>query len=210
MSTILKIPMVDSFYDELDDAFIDQKETAHDFIWKQIRTLCRDAKMGKLNKSCVVNIYKDGMPVQDTIKLRGLELEELPNDPEWIPKNMEKDEIKYFEHQVTDKTLEYLKLFASFSVLRHRKFGESIITENESKLAEMIKNKANEKMIQDAKKGFDETVKNFDEGIPKCIEQVIFTAVYPAIHKQVTENVERSFDKENEELYPKKEVVKAT
>ena len=52
MSTILKVPMLDTFFEELDDAFIDEDGSAHDFIWGELKKLCRDAKMGKLQKRC--------------------------------------------------------------------------------------------------------------------------------------------------------------
>ena len=159
MSTKLQIPMLDTFYEELDDAFIDEKQTAHEFIWEQLRGLCRDAKMGKLQKSCVVNVMKNGQPTQEVIKLRGLELKELASDPSWKPDKVEADEIKFFEHSVTDKTLKYLQLFASFSLLRHEKYGESIVNENKEKLAKLMLDKADQKIIDDARKTYEDAEK---------------------------------------------------
>jgi hypothetical protein len=203
MSQLVKIPLTTDFFDELDDAFIDQKETAHDFIWGELRKLCSDAKMGKLNKSCVVTFMKDGKQAQDVVKLRGLELEELPSNPEWIAKNMEKDEVKYFEHKVTDKTMEYLKLFSSFAILRHEKFGEAIAEEQEAQLKKMSQANKSEKEIDEARKRNLEALEKFNESKPKCIEECVFNAIYPAVYRHVTANVDKSLDKENEELYPK-------
>ena len=207
----IRIPLPDLIFDELEDAFIDNdKQSDHDFIWGLIRGLCRDAKLGKLNKLCTVNIIKDGQPIQDQIKLKGYELEIVESYPEWIPKNMDKEDIKYFEHKVTDKTWEYIKLYCSFAVLRHTKYADSLEEENEKRLAKMIESKASEKIINDAKENFEKTNKTFRESTPKYVEEILFNSIYPPVHKQVTENVDKEFDKENEEMYPKKEAVKKT
>lgn len=202
--------MTDSIYDELDDAFIDEKQTAHDFVWGLIRHLCKDAKLGKLNKICQVNIIKDGAPSTEAVKLKGLTLDELPSDPNWIPRNMELEDIKYFEHSISDKTLKYLKLYGSFTLLRHTRYAESLDEDSARKVQKLEDDQVDPKQIEEAKKGFSEASQKFKDSFPKCMEEVIFNAVYPSIHKKVTENVEKMFDKENEEFYPKKEAAPKT
>lgn len=205
--TIIRIPMPDSIYEELDDAFVDDpKITAHDYVWLQIRSLCKDAKLGKLNKTCTVNVIKDGIQTQDHVKLRGLELPTPPHDAKWMPKNMEKNEVKYFEHKVTDKTYEYLKLYCSFTVLRHTKYADSIEDDNNRKIAELEAKK--DKNIAETKENFSKGIVKFREAVPKCFEEILFNSVYPYIHKKITENVETEFDKENEEMYPKEKAAK--
>lgn len=202
---IIKIPMVDTIYEELDDAFIDEKETSHDFVWRLIRDLCKDAKMGKLNKICSVNVLKDGKPQQESVKLKEIELEELPSNPDWIPKNIDKDDVKYFEHKVTDKTWEYLNLFSSFTILRHQKYGESLEIENNKKLAKMEQDpNIKKELLEDARKNFGESIEKFNGIVPKCLEEVVFSAIYPKISQYVNQNIDKALDKENEELYPKK------
>jgi hypothetical protein len=207
---IVRIPFMDIFLDELEDAFIDQKETAHDFVWGQMRKICSDAKMGRLNKSCTVSFMKDGKPTQDIVKLRGLELEELPSDPGWIAKNMEKDEVKYFEHKVTNKTMEYLRLFSSFALLRHDKFGDAIEKENAKQIEQLRAADKSEAEIDEVKKNHSEALAKFKESRPTCIEECIFNAIYPEVYRHVTANVDKSLDKENEELYPKVETPATT
>ena len=207
---ILKIPMPDSVFDELEEAYMsNEKETSHDFIWGLIRGLCRDAKLGKLNKMCTINIIKDGAPAQEQVKLRGFELVQAESYSDWIPENLEKDEIKYFEHKVTDKTIEYLKLFCSFAILRHTKYSDSIEEDNERKLAKMIQNKATDSQIQDAKENSDKALTKFRETTPKYFEEILYNTVYPQVHRKITENVDKEFDKENEEMYPKEAVKTA-
>lgn len=205
--TIIKIPMPDSIFDELDDAFVDDpKITAHDFVWLQVRALCKDAKLGKLNKTCNVNVMKDGMQAQEQIKLRGYKLPEAPSDAKWIPPNMEKDEVKYFEHKVTDKTFEYLKLYCSFAILRHTEYADSIEEDNNRKIAELEAKK--DKNVAEIKENYGKAIVKFREAAPKCFEEILFNSVYPHIHKKVTENIEVEFDKENEEMYPKEKAAK--
>ena len=205
MADLVKIPMPDSIFDELDDAFVGEKESAQDFVWGLIRNLCKDAKLGKLNKVCTVNAIKDGVQVQEQIKLKGFELDIVPSDPYWIPQNIDKEDIKYFEHKVTDKTMEYLRLYASFAVLRHKKYADSIEAENNKKLDKMMVDKVDPKITDEAKENYSAAVKKFREGTPKCLEEIVFNSVYPSIHQKVNDNIDKELDKENEEMYPKED-----
>ena len=201
---IIRIPMPDSIFDELDDIYIEnEKETSHDFVWGLVRSLCKDAKLGKLNKTCTVNVIKDGQAAQDQVKLRGFELPVAESYSDWLPQKLDRDEIKYFEHKVTDKTMEYLRLFCSFAKLRHTKYADSLSEDNERKLAKLVESNTSEKAITDAKEGFDKALVKFRDAEPKYLEEIVFNAVYPHIHRKVTENVEKEFDRENEEMYPK-------
>lgn len=202
MSNILRIPMPDSIYDELDDAFIDEKDTAQKFIWEQIRALCRDAKVGKLNKVCTVNVIKDGVPATENLKLREFELAQVSHDPSWLPPDMDATEVKYYEHKITDKTLEYLRMYCSFTLLRHNKYADSIEEDNTKRLKKIIETKPEQKLIEDAKENFAKTVDRFRDATPKCLEEIVFNGVYRAIHAKIVENIDREFDKENEEMYP--------
>lgn len=206
MSTILKIPFDKEFLSELEDAFIDKKETAEDFIWGEIRRLCKDAKLGKLNKSCVVSVLKNGQQIQDTIKLKDVELHDAPSDPSWIPPLVEKEDVTYYEHKITDKTLEYLELYASFSLLRHDEWANSVVKHNEELLEKMRENTDTEqKVIDDAEAEFTKTKEGLEDQAPHCLEQCIYAAIYAPIHKHVSDNIDVMFDKENEEANPKEE-----
>ena len=200
---VVRIPLPDLFFEELDDAFVGEKEDSHDFIWGLLRKCCSDGKMGKLNKSCTITTFKDGQQVNDTVKLRGLELEEIQSDPNWIAKTMEKDEVKYFEHKVTDISWKYLKLFGSFQLLRHDKLKEAIIEANEQAIQKMIDQKKSSEEIQEAQEKQIDGLQKFDENRPTCLEECIYIHIFPQIYRKVTENVDQSLDKENESLYPK-------
>lgn len=200
---IVRIPLTDLFFEELDDAFVGEKETSHEFIWGLLRKCCSDGKMGKLNKSCTISTIKDGQQVQDVVKLRGLELEEIESNPNWIAKTMDEDEVKYFEHKVTNASWKYLKLFGSFQLLRHDRLGEAIVEANEKAIEKMIADKKSPEEIEKAKKNQIEGLQKYQENRPTCIEECVYVHIFPQIYRKVTENVDLSLDKENESLYPK-------
>jgi hypothetical protein len=209
MSTVLKIPMSKDFLDELEDAFIDKDESSHDFVWKEIRRLCKDAKLGKLNKSCVVSIIKNGQQIQDTVKLREVTLVDVESDPKWIPNSLEQDDVGYFEHSVTDKTLKYLKLYASYSILRHQKYAQSVTEENAKLIQKMQEANTKQSIIDDARETHKKTDETIARGLPSCIEEAVYAGIFSVIHAHVAANIDAQFDKENEEMYPKEKPIPA-
>lgn len=204
-SQILKLPLTSEMFDELEEIFVGEKETAHDFVWGLVRKLCKDAKMGKLAKQCTVNSFDKGQQIQKQIKLKGLELEEVPSDPDWLPDQLEKDDVTYFEHKITDKTFKYLKLYCQFAVLRHTEYAKGLESENNRKLQSMRDGNAKPEMLADAEENFKTAVEKFLESTPKSMEEILYTAIYPTIHQHVAQAMDAIFDKENEEMYPKEE-----
>lgn len=208
---IIRIPMPDSIYDELDDAFVgNEKETAHDFVWKLIRGLCRDAKLGKLNKVCTVNIVEDGQTKQEPVKLRGYELPIAESNPEWAPENLDKEDVKYFEHKITDKTSEYINLFCSFAILRHQKYVESLRVDQEKQIEKLIEDNTSVDTIDKMKENFEKILEKFSKAEPKYVEEILTNSIYPQIQQQIVKNIDMEFDKENEEMYPKEDPKKTS
>ena len=208
MSHLLKIPFDKEFLSELEDAFIDKDETASDFVWKEIRKLCKDAKLGKLNKTCVVNILQNGKQISETVKLKDITLEEIASDPKWIPNLHEKQDIAHYEHSVTDTTMKYLKLFASFSVLRQQKWSESVMQENDKMLQRMKEDpKTEQNIIDDAIEAFKKNQKILDDAKPRCLEDAIYSSISNSLYKHVSDNIDTMFDKENEAAKQEKSVA---
>lgn len=215
------IPLTDDFYEEVEDAFIDKPITAQKFIFDLIKVMCKDAKAGKLNKSCSVNIIENGSIKQEFVKLKEVNLEDykLPSNPEWLPKDMDKDSVRLWEHNVTDKTMEYIELFCKFVGLRFQRYNESVsnVAEDRTlKLREELE-KAPEntkavlqKQLEEFVKATVEGDKKTQEGIPKCIEECIYSQIYPKLHEEVMKNMDTEFDKEFEEMYPPPKKVAPT
>jgi len=218
MPHTLKIPLTNEFYDELEDAFIDKPVSVQKFIFGLIKGMCKDAKAGKLNKSCSVNLIKDGQVQQDFVKLKDVNLAEftLPANPDWLPKDLEKQDARSWEHQITDKTMEYLSMYCQFVGLRFAKYNESVDKVSIDKIAklkeELAKAPTNEtipKQIEAEQKIFDDGKKRTQEALPKSIEECVYTQIYPKLHQEVMQNMDTEFDKEFEEMYPPPKKVTA-
>lgn len=220
MPQTLTIALTDTFYDEVEDAFIDKPQDAHQFIWGLIKGMCKDAKAGKLNKSCSVNLLDEitGQVKPEFVKLKDLDLTkyDLPSDPNWLPKDMEKKDVRNWEHKVTDKTMEYIKLYCQFVGIRFERYNESVMNVEQAKvdkLKESLEKTAEENKphlqtaIDEAVKRFEEMQKSNEENLPKCIEHCVYNQIYPQLHQEVLKNMDAEFDKENEEMYPQKKKV---
>lgn len=202
-TTLIKIPILDTIFKGLEEAFIGEESNYHDFVWKQISTVLRDARAGELTKSCSVSVIKNGKQESETVRLKEVKLENIPSNPKWIPENMDASEVKYLEHKFTETEMKFLKLGASFSILRHSKFSESLRNENQIGINKMISNNAQPQQIEDAKAESKTTMELFEKGKPKCLEQVLYNAIYPPIYKKVMEDLDDIINKEHEQTYPK-------
>jgi hypothetical protein len=64
----------------------------------------------------------------------------------------------------------------------------------------MISKNAKPELIEDAKAQSKRTMELFEKGRPKCLEQVVYNAVYPAIYKKVMEDLDNVIQKEHEQI----------
>jgi hypothetical protein len=220
MPHTLTIPLTDTFYDEVEDSFIDKKIDSHQFIWELIKGMCKDAKAGKLNKSCSINLVdeKTGQIKPEFVKMKDVDLKKytLPSDPTWLPKDMERKDVRNWEHKVTDKTMEYIQLYCQFVGIRFEKYNESVMKVEQGKVEKLKQALANatdetrpsiQKSIDEAAKRFEELEKSNAANLPKCIEHCVYNQTYPQLHQEVIKNMDSEFDKENEEMYPQKKAV---
>ena len=227
MPFTLKIPLTDTFFDEVEDAFIDKPIDAQRFIFDLVKGMCKDAKAGKLNRSCSVNIIENGQIKQEFVKLTDVNLADftLESDPNWLPKDLEKQHSRNWEHKVTDKTMEYVRMYCQFVGLRFQKYNESTTAEAQKRIDKLTKELATapetlpsppdpkgatatkamlQEQIEVEKKRMEEGNKKNEETVPKNIEECIYSQIYPKLHKSVMDNLEQEFDKEFQEMYPSK------
>ena len=225
MPFTLNIPLTDTFYDEVEDAFIDKPITAQRFIFDLVKTMCKDAKAGKLNRSCSVNVIENGQIKQEFVKLSEVKLEDysLQSDPNWLPKDLDKAHTRNWEHKVTDKTMEYVKMYCQFVGLRFSKYNESTQNAFQERIDKLNKEletapetlpdppdpkgaRSTKRMIQEQieveKKSMEVQIKKAEETVPKNIEECIYSQIYPRLHKEVMNNLEKEFDNEFSEMYP--------
>ena len=216
MSHLIKIPFTEEVYEQLDEVFAGEDEDLNKFIFDIVKAKCKDAKTGIFNKKIAFNKYRadSPQPVPEFVKLKECKLEnyELPFNPSWLPEEVEGENVKYWEHKLTDKTYHFLQEFAKMTMFRIEKFHASITEFNEHEIenlnAEMKEAKDNKekRTIEDKlkllKADFEEFKKNKEEAIPVCFEQVIYNEVYPQVQQRLFANMDAEFDKEFEEVYP--------
>ncbi len=233
MPFTIKIPLTDTFYDEVEDAFIDKPIDAQKFIFDLVKSMCKDAKAGKLNRTCSINIIENGQVKQEFAKLSEVNLNEfiLESDPNWLPKDLDKSTVRYWEHKVTDKTMEYLRMYCQFVGLRFKKYNDSILKGGQERVDKLKKElttapetlpsppdpkgaRATKKMIQDQivteTKLLDDQTKKAEASVPKNIEEAVYGQIYPKLHKSVMDNLDQEFDKEFQQMYPSKTPPKPT
>lgn len=217
MTHEISIPMTREMYDELDDAFIDDDkvEDARQFVWQLIRGLCRDAKLGKMAKSCSYQAMNSaGSFEQKTEKLKDISETALPSDPAWLPEQLEGEEVSRWTHKVSDRTWEYLELFSKFASFRQARFEASMVQYEEQVLkdlreeAEKSRTSASKRAVDDHIKASGKARVEREKQAPRCIEQAVYVSIWQQLFNRVAQNVDAMFDKENEELYPKKEESK--
>ncbi len=218
MPFTISIPLTDTFFDEVEDAFIDKPIDAQRFIFDLVKSMCKDAKAGKLNRSCSVNIIENGQIKQEFVKLTEVNLADftLESDPTWLPKDLDKQNARNWEHKVTDKTMEYIRMYCQFVGLRFKKYNESTRKAGQDRIDKLTKelatapetgqkNKATlQEQIGVETKAMEEANKKAEETVPKNIEECIYSQIYPKLHKQVMDNLDQEFDKEFQEMYPAK------
>lgn len=225
MPFTISIPLTDTFYDEVEDSFIDKPITAQKFVFDLVKSMCKDAKAGKLNRSCSINVIENGQIKQDFVKLNDVNLGEftLESDPNWLPKDLDKKSMRKWEHKVTDKTMEYVRMYCQFVGLRFRKYNESVQKGSQERIDRLIKEletapdnlpsppdpkgaRNTKSMLQEQigveTKRRDDQAKKAQEAIPKNIEECVYSQIYPKLHKEVMDNLEQEFDKEFGEMYP--------
>lgn len=225
MPFTLNIPLTDTFYDEVEDAFIDKPITAQRFIFDLVKTMCKDAKAGKLNRSCSVNVIENGQIKQEFLKLNDVNLDDytLESDPNWLPKDLDKVNARNWQHKVTDKTMEYVKMYCQMVGLRFEKYNESGKKEGQERIDKLKKEletapdilpsppdpsgaRATKAMLLEQvvveTKRMEEGLKKAEETVPKNIEECIYSQIYPKLHQEVMNNLEKEFDHEFNEMYP--------
>ena len=69
----------------------------------------------------------------------------------------------------------------------------------------MIQDNASVDTIEKMKENFEKSLEKFSKAEPKYVEEILTNSIYPQIQQQIIKNIDREFDKENEEMYPKEE-----
>jgi hypothetical protein len=183
---VVKIFLVDDAYVELEDAYVDKEKDLRAEVFQQIKTLCKSAKMTKVNKKLVVNLKETNDETaaremkQDTVPLGDVNLEKykIVHNADWIPEKMDKDEARTYTQKVGDNTWKYLELFYQIYCARIDLYNDSLEMPGEKK------EKAD---------------------MPECFEQVMHEQLVSALNQIIMKNIEKEFDSEFKEIGEKEE-----
>lgn len=205
--------MTEEFYDEIEETFVDKDIEAHKFIFQQVKNMVKDAKTSKLTNSAAVRRLENGQMVNDTIKLKDYDLKkyELPSDPNWIPDELKGETVKHWIHKTTDKSFQYIKLYAQIVAIRFEFFNKSATENSNERIQEAQKRyddapapqkEAFLRALEQEKKSAQAQEKKREEDTPKYFEQVIYNHIFTPLQKKVVENMDSELDKEFEQVYP--------
>ena len=190
MAHQIKVFLAEEALIALEDHFVEKDEDAlRKFVFDQVKGLARTAKLVKMNKSFSGNVeIKDGEPDEtklETWYLKDVNLAKftLKEDPNWLPKNVDKDDVKTYILKVGEKTWNALQIFVQTHCARIKFYNDSL-DENDRRYK----------------------IKKLDK--PECFEQVIHESIIPGIFTKIAANIdeelEKEFDKVNEPPEKKK------
>lgn len=168
-----------------EDHFEDSEELRK-FVFEQVKQLAKGAKLIRMNKSFTGVIEKDGNRKQETFYLKDINLDHhsIDSDPTWLPKNIQKNDVKYYTLKIGEKTWDALQLFSKINVARTDLYNKSL----------------------------DKSDKDYDDKLmdkPKCFEQIIQENLIIQVYEKIGKNIDDELEKEDEELNkPKKKEKK--
>ena len=204
MSTIVQIPMNEETRIALEDVFVDEANMdARKFVFDAIKNACQDAKRCARNKITPVNQRDDnGTPKQEEYKLKDVNLEDYTqnDNPKWLPKNLDEEDNKPIELKLGDNTMKYLKIFGQLVTIRHEQYNmaeEKYMTTQ----AEEMKMKLNTAQYEQFLKSQETQKTNRLEQVPSCLQEAIFTSVWPTIQQKIDQSDGKMFEEEYKEIY---------
>ena len=214
MSTTVKIPMNEETRIDLEDCFVDTPNTdARKFVFDNLKQACQDAKRSVRNKVTPVNRrQEDGAMKQEEFELKGIDLEKftLPSNEAWLPKGMSAEDNNPIELKLGDSTMKFLKHFGQLVIIRHEQYNmaeEAYLAATEAK---MMENGAKPEQIESWKKQQESIKATRLEAVPNCLEQAIYTSIWPMLVQKLDMSDGKIFEDEYKEIYKQPEETKPT
>lgn len=191
----IKVFLAEEALIALEDHFVEKDEDAlRQYIFSLIKGLAKNAKLIRMNKSFASNVeIKGGEPNETKEKiwyLKDVNLDKftLEEDSSWIPKSLDKDDLKIYSIKVGETTWEALQIYVQAHCAKIKFYNDSL-DENDKR----YKIKLIEK--------------------PACFEQVVYESIIPQIYQKIdaSNDVEfqKEFDKINEPPEKKKKEKKS-
>lgn len=175
----VKVFLTEDALTQLEDAYLDKEDELRKLIFNKVKELAKGGKMCKIQKNFAAQIWnpEEKKFKQEVYSLKKERLEDYdPGDnPEWIPKEMDKEDTKYYALQVGDKTWEYLVVICQVLVARITKFNESL---------DMSREDHKEQKME----------------LPECREQIFHEQLIQLVTGKIMESVADEFEEEFKEI----------
>ena len=175
----IKVFMTEDALAELEDKYDDKPEDLRKIVRDKIRELVKSAKMAKIQKIIIANIEDEETKIgkQESFPLKDFKLEkyDLKSDSDWLPKDFEEDETKFYSVKVGANTWKYLIMFCQFFGIRVEKWNDSVGKDDKRRKDKLI-------------------------DVPECREQVFHEQLIPAITQELVNAVGDEFDDEFKEI----------
>ena len=175
----VKVFMTEDALAELEEKYEEKPEDLRKVIRDKIRELVKSAKMTKLQKLVIANIQDPDTKQnkQDQFPLGDYKLEkyDLKSDSDWLPKDFDEDDTKYYSVKVGANTWKYLIMFCQVFGIRVKIWNDSIDSDD---------SKRKDKLID----------------VPECKEQVFHEQLVPVITRELDNAVGDEFDDEFKEI----------
>ena len=167
---------------QLEDEFVDKDDDLRHLVYDPVKTLAKQAKMILLNKQFVANVMdEDQKQKQDTIQLKDFDLDKyaVKSKSDWLPENINVDDVKPYKIRVGDKTWALLETFFKLYQARVSLYNKSL----------------------------DRSEKNYEDNKAKpaeCWEQIIHEQLIGPVMAKIDQSIDKELEDEFKEVYEDK------
>jgi len=175
----VKVFMTEDALAELEDKYDEKPEDLRKVVRDKIRELVKSAKMAKLQKTVIANIEDEDTKQgkQETFPLKDFKLEKYDHksDPDWLPKDFDEDDTKYYSVKVGSNTWKYLIIFCQLWGIRVEKWNDSLGKDDPRRKDKLIE-------------------------ASECREQVFHEQLIPTVTRELVNAVGDEFDDEFKDI----------
>jgi len=175
----LQVILSEDLLVQIEDEFVDKEDDLRHLVFDPIKTVSKQTAMIKSQKKFVANIMDDDQErSQKTVKLEDVDLDkyDLKSDPDWLPENITKEDVKPYKIRVGKKTWDYLLFYFKIYSAKIDLYNETL----------------------------DRGAKDYEENKAvhaKCWEQIIHEIMIGPVLTRINKAVDKELEEEFKEVY---------
>lgn len=164
---------------QIEDEFVDKEDDLRHLVFDPIKATSKQTGLIQTQKQFIANILDDNQEkTTKTVKLEDVDLEQydIKSDPDWLPENISKEDVKPYKIRVGKKTWEYL-------VFHFKIYAAKIDAYNET---------------------LDRGAKNYEKNKAihaKCWQQIIHEIMIGPVLKKIVDSIDKDLEDEFKEVY---------